>query len=1122
MKRNLGAVFTLTVVLMCVFGLLAYDIGAAEPQEVFQTLTLRERLNVGFKHELVHFNVPNLPAENVQMQDGDGHLIPFQRIDSENIAFVTDLDPLEKRTFYLVRTSKGSPATGVTVLDSEDGQCVVLENGRIAVRLARDRSEAVNGPIAGIRLSGGNWIGEGKLSGEGGATDYTLEVVHRGPVFTEAVCRYRFGDRGNWQVRIRLIAGEPSILISESSSLGPQSKVTWSLSLQPASVRPINRSLYRVCVGSSSSRGSHHIERFPAGRGGTVNLTAWYTWWSGKATTAAAFFHLPEDVRYVHEEGGLTRIGSAREAMQSEAAQETEELLGEITDDPGDGGEKENKDVHPDLKRNALVVAVGRPAQWVRKSGKGIGGATMPARIDASGKLKLSMPLNRRGREWLIGTGRLEEIIVPDRKVALPQRLYAKHLGTSLAMIQKMDLDWPTDLFHPTLIFDRETYESYPLERVREADMLWGSRGVISRYYFNRDPEARENNAAEARGAAQQVLRYPMSWFLPRAGHCRTVAENQAPHELGQALYKAAATADFILGTDALTESQKRTVLARLAFLCHRGSDPNIINHAKGLRNFPNMSIFTYVGVGMCAMVIPRNPDASEWTRFVVSRIQRDLRQLSGPNGGWAEAPHYQGAAMDGFMWFGLAARHAGLSDIVHDERLRDAVRFLAKLSTPPDPRFHNRRHLPPIGNTYTFETSSQFGIMASIWRDRDREFGETMQWMWQEQGLPENMGVGGDAGIHWHAHMLLDPEWHAGKPLDLSSELFPKFGAALRSHHPSGRETYMPYHVGPWLYHYDRDMGSITLWGKGRVLSADWGYAGHMPAWQHNRVLLGRSGRMVENGLTPAADYLHGRQSGWHRQVLFIKSEDSGGPTWFLLRDWLDPDTKSSKWWYWLYTRELPRLRDGAVLQKGTDDVDCEIWFAGDRADELPRLTNREWATQRKTGKGPDIQNALDAGEDDGLNADEGMFLGEDGPADPDALSDRIDARKLSIRCAATGKRGAEVTTQYGLNLPISVQKPVVWALWPRFRKQQSPEFQPLAENAGVKVTHGEGIDYAFLAPDRMTWRDEDAVFSGTAGAIQVREDSLTLTLAAEGKLRYAGHQIQSTGPAVTREFPR
>ncbi|MBS3764613.1 MAG: hypothetical protein KGZ25_15045, partial [Planctomycetes bacterium] len=558
------------------------------------------------------------------------------------------------------------------------------------------------------------------------------------------------------------------------------------------------------------------------------------------------------------------------------------------------------------------------------------------------------------------------------------------------------------------------------------------------------------------------------------------------------------------------------------AFLCYRASDPSVINHAKRLRNFPNMSIFTYIGVGMCAMTVADHPDVSEWTDYTVLRMKRDLRQLSGPNGGWAEAPHYQGAAMDGFMWFGLAARHAGLSDIVYDKRLRQAVRFLAKLSTPPDRRFEKRRHLPPIGNTYTFETSSQFGLMASIWREKDPDFAESMQWMWQQQGQPENMGVGGDAGIHWHAHMLLDPEWHAEKSLDLSSEIFPKFGAVLRSHFPSEHETYMPYRIGPWLHHYDRDMGSFQLWGKGRILSSDWGYAGHMPSWHHNRVLLGHSGRMIENSLSSAADYLHGKQSGSHRQILFIKSKKAEGPTWFLLRDWLEPETKSSSWWYWLYTEELPRLKDEVVVQKGTDDVDCDIWFANGRAGEFPRLTNKEWSTAKAINKGPTTAEALDPGDDSMLDAEEDLVIGEEGPTSPNALSDRIKARKLSVKCAATGKRGAEVMTQYGLKLSISPQKPVIWALCPRFRKQPSPDFESIAEDAGLKVTHSEGIDYAFLAPERTIWQKGSVKFSGTAGVVQVRENTVTLTLAAKGKLEYAEHKIESEGRAKSKEFSK
>jgi hypothetical protein len=309
---------------------------------------------------------------------------------------------------------------------------------------------------------------------------------------------------------------------------------------------------------------------------------------------------------------------------------------------------------------------------------------------------------------------------------------------------------------------------------------------------------------------------------------------------------------------------------------------------------------------------------------------------------------------MEGFLWFGLAAAKAKRADIVFDDRLRKAIRFLAKISTPRDPRFGGRRCLPPIGNTYLFETTSQFGLLASAWRQRDPEFAETMQWMWQEHGRPENMCVGGDAGIHWHSHMLLDPSWEATRPLDLSSECFPKFGAVLRAGAPSDRETYLLYRIGPWLHHYDQDGGSIIVWGKGRVLSDDWGYAGHMPSWQHNRVLVGSSGKMSAQALQRSVDYVYGVQSSWGRQIMLLKDADPEGATWFYLRDHLAQGAKPSRWRYWLATPLPPRLDGDVVHQEGAGGVDCDIWLGGGRAGKLPQLTNAQWKKAKESAKGP------------------------------------------------------------------------------------------------------------------------------------------------------------------------
>ncbi|MHC4885758.1 MAG: hypothetical protein ACYTGH_11820 [Planctomycetota bacterium] len=1098
---------------ICLFLLLSTTLLAAEP---LQVVTLKESLDVDFEHELVHFELNDAAQAAkgaLHLVDEKGAVVPSQ-LNGTTLSLVTDLARLETKAWKVM--AGAARAESDLEVKETDAQIELL-NARTGVRIPKTLEEARSGPIDGVRV-GKAWTGTGSLSKADGLTAYEAKVTRRGPVYADVRCLYTFGEKGPWTVTLRLIAGDPAILVSEASTLGRKSEVTWRLHL--ALDKPINTAFFRSCMGNAPiPKGGNVLKPIKPKRGFNLQMTAWYTWWSGGATTGAGFFHLPEGVRYERTKNGYNRTTKAGlgEAPAAKTLGEDEELEDEDLDAELDGEAAEKAPPPaPEKQLPALCIAVGKPAEWVRKAeggrrGEGPGRSTLPLQVNSKGELRLSMGLNRIGRRWLIGVGTVGDVIANDRKVALPQKLYAKHLGTSLAMIQKMVLDWPQTLTYPSLLFSKDKYEAHPLEIVEKDGALWGGRGDIVKYYLNRNPAARKKRAKEMAGAAKGRVGYAMSWYLPRDGNGRNVAENQAPHEQGMATYRGTATADYIMGTEALSEEERKVIRARLALLCYRGLDENTISHAKGLRNFPNMSIFSYTGVGMASCVIGDHPEVKTFQDEVIRRVRRDLKALCGPNGGWRETPHYQGAAMDAFMWYGLALKKLGREDIVFDENLKKAVRFLAMISTPRDPRFSGKRHLPEIGNTYIYEPSSQFGLIASIWREKDPAFAEGMQWMFREQGMPGNMGVGGDAGIHWHSHMIVDKTWEAKTPSPLGSELFPMFGAVLRSHAPSDRETYMLYHVGPWLFHYDNDMGQIMFWGKGRPLAVDFGYQGCMPGWQHSKVDRGSNGKMVESALQASTDYLHGHQAGWSRRILFLKDKDVEGASWILLRDSLNPKSKPAAWWYWMLTKEAPTLKGEVMTQTGTFDVDCDIWFGASRSKDLKRLTNKEARdAEPLTADAPDAGGLGEDELDDELALDEGN--------DAAALSNRIKTTQAIIKCGATGKKGEISTTQEGVKLTISPAKPVPWALFPRLRDEEAPVFTAIAEGQGLRVKHSRGTDYAFLAEKAIEWTGDGITFSGTVGAVQIREGEATLTLSAKGSLDYKGTKVVSDGDGVSK----
>jgi hypothetical protein len=422
--------------------------------------------------------------------------------------------------------------------------------------------------------------------------------------------------------------------------------------------------------------------------------------------------------------------------------------------------------------------------------------------------------------------------------------------------------------------------------------------------------------------------------------------------------------------------------------------------------------------------------------------------------------------------------RNADLEGPLYHENLKKAILWLAKISTPPDPRFKSLRHLPPIGNTWLFETSCLFGYMAKAYRDRDPDFANTMRWMWEQQGRPMHPGIGGSypttAG---YREVLVDIE-PAQRPPKWGSELFPGSGAILRSGFPGNRETQLYLVQGPLHEHYDHDQGSFELWGKGRPLCLDFGYNGSAPAWQHNRVDIGNlletfsEGEIVSFDNQSWSDYIHSRLSTWNRQVIFVKDKDPLGPNYFVMRDSLAlMMLRSGKWWLWLNTEVDPLLDGTTVRVTGKQDVDLDVWF---EPSAEPQLTAQKIEGQR------------------------------------------IRTKPLSIK---THSAGPPTTDQRGLSVDLSAGRSMIWVMYRRLRDQKPPSFQVLADGRCVKIESTFGTDYVFLSRKPFTYLESNLKFRGTAGVIQIRRNKVRLILNAGKLIGFADETLTNQG--TSREFP-
>ncbi len=91
----------------------------------------------------------------------------------------------------------------------------------------------------------------------------------------------------------------------------------------------------------------------------------------------------------------------------------------------------------------------------------------------------------------------------------------------------------------------------------------------------------------------------------------------------------------------------------------------------------------------------------------------------------------------------------------------------------------------------------------------------------------------------------------------------------------------------------------------------------------------------------------------------------------------------------------------------------------------------------------------------------------------------------------------------------------------YPRRRGEPSPSFVKLADGAILKVTGALGADYSFLAHRSRGASAEGVTFNGTAGSVQIREDSTILTLSAAGTVKYKDHAIKAASACSLKCSP-
>jgi len=986
---------------------------------------LRDHLNRTWRNECVRFRLNDAQWKHAQagraLVGPDGRptlyqLLPAATPQDRAVEFLADLNAFEVRT-YRFTSEPAKPTTDLAV--EETDTTVKITNKLTGIVLPKILKGG--GPIQQIRLNSGKWVGSSSLTSNLEVTSYAVEIVARGPVFAEAVCRVGWGERSRWELRVRLNANEPVILVDETCAYqGEAAAFVLSLSEGFAAEELLFR-YGRQAIGKNAT--------WKVEKGEVFLLEPWLRWW--ERDRQGACFGV-----YNRQDQDLIAV-AARQAGSW---------------------------VDPQIS----LEKQGRPQVPVTRTDKG---------------LQLTFALRNTGRKWMICALQTDEClaVLQDKnacKSPLPYQYLIKHGHFPLDAVKDYALRWQGDHDNYPRLFikkadmakrrqtgaDAARHEQAIARYLRDPNPLnqFTMEGPLSAYYATGNAEIARYLASNAARALQECV----DALVKQDG----IPLGSAPHHFSN-IPASMAMADAILASEQVSPELRERLLAQVAFLGYTLSRPDYWSPERGYAANPNMTTSVYGYLATAACCIPSHPLAATWVKSAMTELKNQLDTWADSNGGWLEAPHYAMVSYDQILGAFLMAHNAGFNDYLYDPKMKSVIQWFGKISTPPDSRLGGSRHLPCIGNTYLNEPTGEFGTLAYLWRERDPPFAAQMQWLHRQYKSYSYPGIGGAyPALAGYRGILQDPSIPEQAP-GWKSELFPETGVILRNTFPCERETQLHLIAGRNHAHYDDDSGSITVWGKGRILADDFGYYGCAPPDDHS--LLDSPvarGTMQVQAFVPSdrCDYVRGTKQSQTRQVLFVKDGDPLKPNYFVISDTLNAAAPFT-WRLWCTAAEVTPAGRLATVS-GKEDVDMDVYFV--------------WPAQV-------------------------------------ALKTEERTRRSGCGLDAQGRAGAMSSTQIGLLAACQQEKALTVVLYPRLKTEAAATFTPLADGKGVMVKSAAGTDYVFLSTTPFSFAEGPVKFSGTVGLAQLRGGKPVLCLPAVGTLDAQGERLEREGGAPANPKP-
>lgn len=1061
---------------------------------------LEEYLGRSWESHLVNYSLSE--AEVGMLQSGcvlvdsqNNKMLHQIDASTRTLSFLATLKPFEKIRYRFDRGSN-APETDLHVEDT--GTQLEIGNARFALRIRKRLAEG-QGPLESWRLASGHWVGGSALILASKVEQYQVRILQRGPVFIRVSCDMRFENGGTYRQVYELQSGEPLVTLRETFDAPGD---TGSCRLSFRENFEAQHILYRTSR-MDWGLGVVCVDAIPRTASSTpFLLEPWLHWNFGK-----------------NRGTGFSLVDDASDDL--------------------------------------LFLMTSMPTQWVNP--------TIPVGDRAPSLVKLQqreetlfldLDIKHGQRELLLGAlkksevlsqiikdggGRLaadamESLDEPDllttikdsrfKAAMLSQQYQMKHSDFPLDRIKDYILEWPEiERTHPRLILNQKQLAEYralsspddhQIAKLAKQEMRMSviTKRVMPMYLASGDDRLAEVLTLYARPLFQDTVTKLTSGEVISVG--------TAPHNYIARISGGVNVLDAIY-SELSAEARKR-IRARLAFLGYLVNSPAYWDASRGFgAMFINMHTTVHKTQAVIAAMLSDHPMAEAWMDNGMAFLEnRLLNKWVDAEGRWigthVEAPHYAMGSLDDLLATLVIAKNAGMSDLLDSPAMKQMGEYFAKISTPPDSRVKNWRHMPPIGNTYKFEPTGIFAILASVYKESDPEYAARMQWMQNQNGDPLAPVVGGYLAGFAGYRTVFQALTVAPAVPDYRSEWLNESGVILRSRYATPEENLLYLIAGNGATphrHYDRDQGAITLWGRGEIISDDFGYNGCAPEEEQSMLSTRERGAKAARGIMNIArfttganlDYVMGSKTNWTRQAVLVKNAaDTAGPDYFVIHDSLNIPAAAT-WRMWL-TGKPETVHGAEMLTTGRmegaeedpfnlDADDDSVGFGGSRSDAT-LLLGPSGATLSGVRK-----NKTD------------IFFAH---LPADSKIETAIKTKTPYGVNASGRYGRTATSQIGLIIKAKAFDSLLTLVFPRDAASEAPAVTAIADGRGFKIEHKSGTDYVFVSESPKAWAADGMQFSGTVGLVQQRASGIVLSLAAKGSLTVNGFGIQSAGEGVSK----